>query len=488
MIRISRVCSNNFLALIPSLLSVLSPQRAVHGFSISQSGVNQLLPAKNLSQFSTPALHSTKKDMSSPRPRRSSRNKTATPKRKKDEDQEPADPALTSTSVTESVSSSSSAAEESKKEEPTPKRKKVASKKENNKTKKETISKSPKKAKVEPQRITEREKIEKLWNGNDGSHTFKILSWNVAGLRAILRKDPEALPSLATKYDIDVICLQETKLQEIHVNDPKLKIKGFLLEDENYESHFSCSEVKKGYSGTAVFIKKRGTEKKVKKQATLNFSKKNNTSEPKSTEALGIDSDLLKPVDISFGLGKDEHDGEGRVITVDFPLFSLTNLYVPNSGQKLDRLSYRTEQWDEDLLSKMKEKERTKPVIWLGDLNVAHTNLDVWNDGAKHLAKQAGTTQEERDSFQRQLDANDGAFVDAFRHLHPTAKGHYSYWSQRAGNRAPNKGLRLDYFICSRSLMEDDQEKQVIVRDSYMLPEQFGSDHCPVVLELEIKE
>ena len=171
MIRISRVCSNNFLALIPSLLSVLSPQRAVHGFSISQSGVNQLLPAKNLSQFSTPALYSTKKDMSSPRPRRSSRNKTATPKRKKDEDQEPADPALTSTSVTESVSSSSSAAEESKKEEPTPKRKKVASKKENNKTKKEKTSKAPKKAKVEPQRITERDKIEKLWNGNDGSHS-----------------------------------------------------------------------------------------------------------------------------------------------------------------------------------------------------------------------------------------------------------------------------------------------------------------------------
>ena len=306
------------------------------------------------------------------------------------------------------------------------------------------------------------------------------MSWNVAGLRAILKKDPQALPSLATKHDLDVICLQETKLQDMHVNDPKLKIKGFLLEEENYESHYSCSEVKKGYSGTAVFVKKRGTdgEKKTMKQSTLNFSKKNNTdSKSKSKELLKIDSDLLKPLEISYGLGKDEHDKEGRAITVDFPLFSLTNLYVPNSGQKLDRLSYRTEQWDKDLLSKMEERENTKPVIWLGDLNVAHTNLDVWNDGAKHLAKQAGTTQAERDSFQKQLDANGGAFVDAFRYLYPTAKGHYSYWSQRAGNRAPNKGLRLDYFICSRSLMEDDQEKQVIVRDSYMLPEQLGSDH-----------
>ena len=306
------------------------------------------------------------------------------------------------------------------------------------------------------------------------------MSWNVAGLRAILKKDPEALPSLATKHNLDVICLQETKLQDVHVNDPKLKIKGFLLEDENYDSHFSCSEIKKGYSGTAVFIKRRGdgTEKKIKKQSTLNFSKKNKTvSESKSSNDAMIDLELLKPLEISYGIGKDEHDKEGRAITVDFPLFSLTNVYVPNSGQKLDRLSYRTDQWDKDLLTKMKEKEQTKPVIWLGDLNVAHKYLDVWNDGAKHLAKQAGTTQEERDSFQSQLDSDNGAFVDAFRHLHPTAKGHYSYWSQRAGNRAPNKGLRLDYFICSRQLMEEHQDRQVIVRDSYMLPDQLGSDH-----------
>jgi exodeoxyribonuclease III len=128
-------------------------------------------------------------------------------------------------------------------------------------------------------------------------------------------------------------------------------------------------------------------------------------------------------------------------------------------------------------------------VIWLGDLNVAHKNLDCWNDGAKHLAKQAGTTPEERSSFQSQLDwEGEGSFVDVFRHLYPEAKGHYTYWSQRAGNREPNKGLRLDYFICSKQLLEDGDNQKVTVRDTYMVPDQVGSDHCPIVLELEIRK
>ena len=120
--------------------------------------------------------------------------------------------------------------------------------------------------------------------------------------------------------------------------------------------------------------------------------------------------------------------------------------------------------------------------MWLGDLNVAHTNLEVWNDGAKHLPKQAGVTPEERASFQAQLDAG---FIDAFRHLHPTAQGHYTYWSQRAGNREPNKGLRLDYFICAPSFFEEGARVQI--RDSYMDAEQLFSDHCPAILELEVK-
>ena len=118
-------------------------------------------------------------------------------------------------------------------------------------------------------------------------------------------------------------------------------------------------------------------------------------------------------------------------------------------------------------------------MIWLGDLNVAHGAKDTWNEGAKHLAKSAGTTAEERASFEAQLGAG---FVDAFRHLHPDGRGHYSYWSQRAGNREPNKGLRLDYFICSSGLMEDGDGKKAIVRDCYMVPDELGSDHCPIVL------
>ena len=185
-------------------------------------------------------------------------------------------------------------------------------------------------------------------------------------------------------------------------------------------------------------------------------------------------------------LGLPAHDGEGRTITAEFPLFHLTNVYVPNSGQQLDRLSYRTQQWDTDFLAKMQqlETDTKKPIVWLGDLNVAHNEKDTWNEGAKHLAKSAGTTAEERASFSQQLDAG---FVDAFRHLHPEGRGHYTYWSQRAGNRLPNKGLRLDYFICSKELMEDndvpdDVRRKVCVRDCYMLPEIMGSDHCPIVL------
>lgn len=321
---------------------------------------------------------------------------------------------------------------------------------------------------------------------------FTVISWNVAGLRAILRNHPTALSDLATKYDADVICLQETKLQEVHVDDPKLKIKGHLLEKEGYDSYFSCSTTKKGYSGTAVFVKRheQGDESKSKKkQATMDSffgSKKKDETDKKPKKAdKATDITNLIPEKVSMALGKEEHDSEGRIISVDYPLFSLSNLYVPNSGQKLDRLDYRTKQWDKDLLEFMQrtEKDRGVPVMWLGDLNVAHTAMEVWNEGAKHLVKSAGTTPEERESFQQQLDAG---YIDAFRKLHPTAQGQYTYWSQRVGNRAPNKGLRLDYFICSPSLFDDSNK--VVLRDCYIVPDQVGSDHCPIVAEMEIKK
>jgi exodeoxyribonuclease-3 len=372
-----------------------------------------------------------------------------------------------------------------------------------------------KKAKKAPthQQWTEITPLIKHWDAahamkSTGSYTFTILSWNVAGLRALIKNHPNTLSDLANRYDVDVLCLQETKLQEGHMDDVKLKLKEYFEEKlSGYDGYFGYSMEKKGYSGTAMFIKRRktvedgedGNGKKVdasknkKKQATLGAFFAPAKKDDETTTSPGAESgenksstgDIaishLRPIKVETTLGLPSHDGEGRFITAEFPLFHLMNVYVPNSGQNLDRLSYRTQQWDSDFLAKVQqlEKETNKPVLWLGDLNVAHNEKDTWNEGAKHLAKSAGTTAEERASFARQLKAG---YVDAFRHLHPEGRGHYTYWSQRAGNRAPNKGLRLDYFICSKDLMEDDANGKVRVRDCFMVPEIMGSDHCPIVL------
>merc|ERR1712032_1693791 len=181
----------------------------------------------------------------------------------------------------------------------------------------------------------------------------------------------------------------------------------------------------------------------------------------------------LTPYEVEYRIGDGNdfninHDMEGRVISVKFPLFDLVNVYVPNSAEQLKRLDYRINQWDEDFVTYINNKKR--PVIWFGDLNVAYEAKDTWNEGAKHLAKQAGTTPEERDSFQKQL--NRGPYADAFRFLHPNAWGQYTYWSTRANNRPSNKGLRLDYFICSHSLLPEKENKsqsRCFIRDSYML-------------------
>lgn len=328
---------------------------------------------------------------------------------------------------------------------------------------------------------------------------FTMATWNVAGLRAVLKNHPTALTELVRKHDLDILCLQETKLQEQHLDDDKLALRS-ILQAQGYDAYFSCSTAKKGYAGTAVFVKRRGsaaaaaatTTSQKTTAGTLNGfiipkpTKQKEKNEPSSpSPPPSIPMEYLIPTNVSFKMGIDKHDAEGRLILVDYPLFSLCNVYVPNSGQKLERLSYRTEEWDKDLLAFMQnhQTKRGVPVMWLGDLNVAHTNLEVWNDGAKHLAKQAGVTAEERASFQEQLDAG---FVDAFRRLHPTAQGHYTYWSTRAGNREPNKGLRLDYFVCHPSMFDEETSK-VVVRDSYMDYEQMGSDHCPAILRLEIK-
>jgi len=368
-------------------------------------------------------------------------------------------------------------------------------------TKKSSPKKKAKAA--DHQRWTERTPLTRLWDPktamkSKGSYTFTVISWNVAGLRAFIKKEPDALANLAERYQADVICLQEHKLQDSHIDDPKLKIREHFEEKlEGFDCHWSYSMTKKGYSGTAMFIRKRGgggsgegdASKKGKKQAKIGafFTSKNkDDGEAAKEESIGdVPAKNLQPLNVVTELGLPKHDGEGRTITAEFPLFYLTNVYVPNSGQKLERLGYRTEEWDTDFLNKMLQLKKSKPVIWLGDLNVAHNEKDTWNEGAKHLAKSAGTTPQERASFDRQLGAG---FVDAFRHLHRDAMGHYSYWSQRAGNREPNKGLRLDYFICSKDLMEDNDGQKAVIRDSYMIPDLVGSDHCPIVLEIEMKK
>lgn len=358
-----------------------------------------------------------------------------------------------------------------------------------------------KKSAVAHQQWTERTPLVRLWEptmvatkeDDTIRRPFTIVSWNVAGLRALVKNRPEALPDLCQRTHADVVCLQETKLQRENMDDKKFKLREYFDDKMGeYDCHWSYSVEKKGYSGTAMFIRKADGDRKGKKQATLGAffgSAKESPPDGGGNDAVPAKAHFsCSPINVETepGLGP-AHDGEGRTITAEFQLFYLTNVYVPNSGQNLDRLDYRTKKWDMDFLAKMQqlEKEGKKPVIWLGDLNVAHNEKDTWNEGAKHLAKSAGTTAEERASFEVQLGAG---YVDAFRQLHPDGRGHYSYWSQRAGNREPNKGLRLDYFVCSRSLMEDGNGKKVVVRDSYMVPDVLGSDHCPIVLEMEIRK
>jgi exodeoxyribonuclease III len=307
----------------------------------------------------------------------------------------------------------------------------------------------------------------------------------------VLKKNPTALSDLCEKHDLDMLCLQETKLQDIHLDDPKLKLRG-IMDEHGYDEYWNCSTGKKGYSGTAVFVKKRGKTNgggtKKGKQTTIgSFFAPEKKQDKKAKESNGVELSVclesLSPTEVTYNLGK-EIDNEGRTVIVDFLWGTLVNVYVPNSGQKLERLDFRTEEWDKFFVEYMqkKQKERGLPVMWLGDLNIAHKSYDVWNDGAKHLDKQAGVTPQERQSFTEQLQAG---YFDIFRELHPEAKGNYSYWSQRAGNREPNKGLRLDYFVCSPEFLSEDSK--VVARDSYMIFDQQGSDHCPVVLELEIK-
>lgn len=249
---------------------------------------------------------------------------------------------------------------------------------------------------------------------------MKLLSWNVNGLRAVLRKN--FLEFLAAETP-DILCLQETKCRPEDVEQ---------LWPADYTTYWNSAE-KKGYSGTAIFTRTR-------------------------------------PLQVTQGIGVAEHDREGRVLTAEYADFILVNSYVPNSQRELTRLPYR-QQWDRDFLAYLKGLEQRKPVIWCGDLNVAHTEIDLANPKAN--VKNHGFTPEERAGFGAALAAG---FVDTFREFEK-GPGHYTWWSPMGGARGRNVGWRIDYFLASVALRPR-------LKSAFIRPEIVGSDHCPVGLEL----
>ena len=250
---------------------------------------------------------------------------------------------------------------------------------------------------------------------------MKLISWNVNGLRACVKKGFE---DFFKETDADIFCVQETKLQEGQID----------FAPEGYECYWNYAE-KKGYSGTAVFTKKH-------------------------------------PLKVWNGIRMEEHDQEGRVITCEFEDFYFVTVYTPNSQNELARLDYRM-RWEDDFRMYLKKLEEKKPVIVTGDMNVAHKEIDLKNP--KTNRKNAGFTDEERGKFTELLDAG---FIDTFRYFYPDREGIYSWWSYRFSARAKNAGWRIDYFCVSESLKER-------LKDAKILTDVMGSDHCPIELDMD---
>ncbi|MCI6275453.1 MAG: exodeoxyribonuclease III [Clostridium sp.] len=250
---------------------------------------------------------------------------------------------------------------------------------------------------------------------------MKLISWNVNGIRACVTK---GFLDFFKEVDADIFCLQETKLQEGQID----------LDLEGYHQYWNYAE-KKGYSGTAIFTK-------------------------------------AEPLSVSYGIDIEEHDKEGRVITLEFEDFYMITVYTPNSKQALERLQYRM-QWEDDFRTYLKNLETKKPVIVCGDLNVAHKEIDLKNP--KSNVKNAGFTPEEREKFTELINSG---FIDTYRYFHPDTEGVYSWWSYRFNARKNNAGWRIDYFCTSETLKD-----RLVSADIHT--EVLGSDHCPV--ELVIK-
>ena len=255
---------------------------------------------------------------------------------------------------------------------------------------------------------------------------MKLISWNVNGLRAVINK---GFKEFFDKIDADIFCIQETKMQENQIDD---NIKKIVKE---YNSYWNSAE-KKGYSGTAIFSKE-------------------------------------KPVNVTYGIGKEEHDKEGRVITLEFEKFYMVNIYTPNSKRELERLDYR-QVWEDEIREYLLKLNESKPVIMCGDLNVAHEEIDLKNP--KTNRRNAGFTDEERNKMTELLSAG---FTDTFRYKYPDVEGKYSWWSYMFHAREKNAGWRIDYFIVSNSLKDN-------IIDAKILDDIYGSDHCPVELDINI--
>ncbi len=250
---------------------------------------------------------------------------------------------------------------------------------------------------------------------------MKFISWNVNGLRACMGK---GFMDFFNEIDADIFCLQETKLSEGQIE----------LDTPGYHQYWNYAE-KKGYSGTAVFTKK-------------------------------------EPISVTYGIGIEEHDHEGRVITAEYDDFYFVDVYVPNSQRELTRLDYRMV-WEDAFLSYVKKLDEKKPVIYCGDLNVAHKEIDLKNPKSNHM--NAGFTDEERACFTK---VTESGFIDSFRYFYPDEKDKYSWWSYMFKAREKNAGWRIDYFVVSEKI----KDRMV---DAKIHADILGSDHCPVELDIE---
>ncbi len=259
------------------------------------------------------------------------------------------------------------------------------------------------------------------------SNTLNFISWNVNGIRAILKKD---FISQIKQLNPDFLCLQETKAQ-------KEEVKTALTLLPEYHSYVNASKGRKGYSGTAILSR-------------------------------------LEPLSVSYDIGIIKHDQEGRVITLEYPEFYLVTVYVPNSGRGLSRLEYR-QTWDKAFRRYLRILDEQKPVIACGDFNVAHQSIDLANPKSNYN-KTAGYTQAEIDGFSKLL--NDG-FFDTFRSFYPDLTGAYTYWSYMFNARENNTGWRIDYFLCSNRIADE-------ILEAVIYPDYHGSDHCPVGLKVTL--